>query len=99
MEALRILGISVGAAALALLVSLVVGTSLLEIPYSLPFAVCISIILALLGVPRPAGLQGASWLVAEVPPDGRPPPDVGAFVYGPSAEPDDDALRALGYVE
>lgn len=56
-------------------------------------------VLALLGVPRPAGLQGASWLVPEVPPDGRPPPDVGAFVYGPSAEPDDDALRALGYVE
>lgn len=56
-------------------------------------------VLALLGVPRPGGLEGVGWRVPEVPADLRPGPDLGAFVYGGSAEPDDDALRALGYVE
>ena len=50
MEALRILGVSLAAAGLAIGVSMLVGVTLLELPYSLPFSASIAVILVLLGI-------------------------------------------------
>jgi hypothetical protein len=49
MEVLRVLGISIAAGGIALVVSMLVGVTLLELPYSLSFAVCIAVLLVLLG--------------------------------------------------
>ena len=50
MESLRVIGVSLGAAAVACGVSMVVGFAILEVAFSLPFAVVLGILLIVLGV-------------------------------------------------
>jgi hypothetical protein len=50
MEALRILGVSVLGAGVGVVISLIVGMSLLEVAFSLPFAVILGVVLFVLGV-------------------------------------------------